>query len=141
MKLLKEFKNIYILYRVFLKYRATLMGVFYAQGHRKYSIKHGSMNALSLSYGSFYFGRRRMKNGMYTRPQESVYLQTADFDVKDYCFDNKLQKVNSQNGFLVLPHSALRVSLRIVAYVKKFQTCYELTRIPLLPYVVVRLHH
>jgi hypothetical protein len=67
--------------------------------------------------------------------QEGVSSQVADSNIAVYYFDNKLQKM-----FLTLAHSALRVSLRVVARAQNFQACYEVTRIRLLPSVVVPLH-
>lgn len=61
-KAMKELRKLdkRILYRVVLKYDTTL-GVFFAQKQWKSLCKHGSLDTLSLSYGLFYFGKRRIK--------------------------------------------------------------------------------
>jgi hypothetical protein len=59
------------------------------KNNEKSPCKHESLDASSLSYGPFYFGRRKIKN-----KEKSVYLNIADSSVTDYCFDSNKSQIN-----------------------------------------------
>jgi hypothetical protein len=97
--------------------------------------KHGSFARFLFELWAILFWKENYKNKVSARPQESVCLQIADSSVTDYTY-KKFSKCCP-----CASHSALRVLLRIVTRSQKFHACYELTRIDLLPSVVVPLHH